>query len=532
MQCSFKICLLCSIIAVAGLACDTPGGTAGSGGTGGGGGVAGGAGTGGTAGTGGAAGMGGGVDLCASIDCGDANDCTIDPTCNPANGQCEGGGDEPVDTRCGDGSRFCDGSGQCVQCNVAEQCPDDGNECTTGFCDISACFNLGVGGSCTYMNGAGVCQGGTCVDANLCDPYPCENRGACVVDQCNPATGTCSYTNQPVDTLCLQSGGRFCDGAGRCVLCNQDPQCDDANDCTSDTCVTGLIPQCLILSIDDGSYCEGGATACVRGQCRTDPLDRETFDGNKADLTSGMWNWWPARDWALYEFYPYGLAGFSFDFTPLDVDHEIDRIRPGFYLDDYLPIAGMETGLWAVYEDGNGDDPYDWEVLAQRLPVGTLLGHHEECSDGYGPFGKELGSAPSGYKPVLLGFDFDRESDHNLTVIRIRLYKPSTTIYLDAFYQDDGGTDPFCFSVSYALVPLHRIREMGHAQSSSAGGPDTLPIDAAQPILQGFALEFTNGDHHLDEIGVRVTPGEAEVRFNDQNDDDPFTWDIWWADLQ
>jgi hypothetical protein len=50
--------------------------------------------------------------------------------------------------------------------------------------------------------------------------------------------------------------------------------------------------------------------------------------------------------------------------------------------------------------------------------------------------------------------------------------------------------------------------------------------------MQGVRLWFTNGDHHVDQVGLRVLPGEIRVWLNDQNNDDPFRWEAWWLDLE
>lgn len=506
---------------------ETPPGTGGSGGT---------AGAGGTAGTGGAAGGGGSggiVDLCAGVDCTDENDCTSDGTCNPENGLCQGAGNEPMDTLCGDGSYFCDGAGACVQCNRSEQCPDDGNECTNAFCD-SACVQVQVGGSCMYMAGAGVCRDGTCVSANLCNPYPCVDQGACVVDECNPANGACSYVDLPIDTPCAGNGGRYCDGDGRCVACNDSLQCDDGNECTTNTCITGIIPQCLTLTADDGANCEGIATACTDGDCEPDPLGRETFSGSGSTLAEGIWNWWPARDWLLYEFYPYGLAGFYFNFTPGGVDHELEQLAAGFILDEYLPgTPGMETAGYALYEDKNGDDPYDWQIDAQKLPVGSTQHRDTECVTYSAFFNKEIGTVPDGYWPVLLGFNLDRNDDYDLEQLRVRLYQSAgNKLYLDMYFTTSYGAVSTCYDVRYAFVPAHRVRTRDNFHSQSTDGDDMELIDAQRPVLEGFSFRFTNGGHHVDEVGVRLAPGVVNVWLNDQNDDDPFSWEVWWADLQ
>jgi hypothetical protein len=243
-----------------------------------------------------------------------------------------------------------------------------------------------------------------------------------------------------------------------------------------------------------------------------------------------MWNWWPARDWLTYEFYPYGLAGFYFNFTGSGVDHELEQIQPGFFLDDYLPVPGMETAGWALYEDQNGDDPYNWVIDAQRLPVGSTQHEFGECIQDSAFFHKEIGTGPSGYRPVLLGFNLDRQTDHHVEHIRVRIYKSGTTLYLDVYFADGSGSDPFCYNVSYAFVPSHRVRTWEHDFSSS--GAATQPIDAQRPILEGFDIEFENGGHHVDEVGVRVVPSEIQVWLNDKNDDDPMSWEVWWVDLE
>jgi hypothetical protein len=57
------------------------------------------------------------------VDCSDTNQCTIDDTCNPQNGNCEGGGNEPVGTPCDQfGGTVCDGAGNCI--NPSRQIQD------------------------------------------------------------------------------------------------------------------------------------------------------------------------------------------------------------------------------------------------------------------------------------------------------------------------------------------------------------------------------------------------------------------------
>jgi hypothetical protein len=234
-----------------------------------------------------------------------------------------------------------------------------------------------------------------------------------------------------------------------------------------------------------------------------------------------------------YGFYPYGLAGFHFDFSGAGVDHEMERIRAGFYLDDYLPVAGLETGLWAIYEDRNADDPYDWAIDAQKIPVGSTQHQYRDCIDSPAVFDENIGPAPDGYVPALLGFDLDRETDFNVDQIRVRLHERLDDLYLSVFFTDYPPYDaPICYSISYALIPQHRVRALDSVRSSSAGGDIPQPIDAQRPLLQGFYVGFKDGDHHLDELGVRITRSHVQVWLNDENDDDPYGWTVWWVDLE
>jgi hypothetical protein len=142
----------------------------------------------------------------------------------------------------------------------------------------------------------------------------------------------------------------------------------------------------------------------------------------------------------------------------------------------------------------------------------------------------------SGKVPVLLGFDLDRSTDRNLERIQVRLIVSNNTLYFTHVFEDENANsdDPYCFRVDYAWVPAGRVIAQYHYadpsehRGSHEGSLSTLNN---RPVLQGFQLRFTNGDHHVDQVGVRLLPGDFKIWFNDQNDDDPFRWEIWWASL-
>jgi len=59
------------------------------------------------------------VDLCEGVDCTSGNECVGDGTCDPANGMCIDGANQPAGTPC-DGVGVCDGAGNCKINTCAE----------------------------------------------------------------------------------------------------------------------------------------------------------------------------------------------------------------------------------------------------------------------------------------------------------------------------------------------------------------------------------------------------------------------------
>ena len=460
----FRIAFVCALASLWGVGCGETGGTppsdGGTAGTDAGGGTGGEGGTAGGVGTGGEGGSGGTVDLCAGVDCSDHRECTIDHSCNPDTGGCEGGSNKLVDTPCGGGSHFCNGSGDCVGCNRSEQCPDDGNQCTTGFCAGTACVTVHAGG-------------------------PCD----------------CLYDDMQRDTSCNEDGGRFCDGSGSCVECSQASQCSDGNPCTVDLC-RGSPPQCTHVAAQNGSLCSTAPSICIDSQCVFDSLGHEIYSGDRGDLAAGVHTIKP-------DFYRWGLAGF-------------------------YATAGEDTAVFARYEDQSSNDDFSWRIDAQRLPYGSTRHVATGCQDNGADVNGPIGPIPYDKVPVLLGFDLDRDTDHNLETIGIYLFIDGAgRLNLTRIFEDERSVgDRYCYRVDYALVPLNRVRAQWHlVETVHRTGSHTVAI-GARPVLQGFRMEFQNGDHHIDRLGMRLDPGVLTVWFNDQNDDYPFLWQVWYADLE
>ena len=223
--------------------------------------------------------------------------------------RCEGG--EVMGTTCVcSGEQILD-DGRCVDPVCMGVPCDDENECTADRCNEQ--------GVCVFENepddtecdaGDGVCIGGTCVEDPLCAAVDCSSQNECIGDgTCNLEDGLCiAGDNKPVDTVCTEDGGNFCDGAGACVECNENAQCTDNDpsnpctrvDCQSNQCQQVFTGESCVFPPDLPGICKDGdcvdAGLCDplpdcedRGDCveiGCNPADGECTYENKGDGTS------------------------------------------------------------------------------------------------------------------------------------------------------------------------------------------------------------------------------------------------------
>ena len=221
------------------------------------------------------------VACVAGIPCDDEDPCTVDDRC--VDGFCKG----DVATVCDDGrpctSDECDGRGGCLHpvksgfCLVNNVCiahgtasPDDPCErCDTDLrktgwsklADLSPCDD---GNPCTLGDYCqkGACKKGvkiTCDDNNQCTKDTCDTGVGC---KNTPISGPCD-DGDPCTTGSVCSGG----------VCYSPVQgCDDHNPCTTDTCLPDLGCQHVPFSgpCEDGDACTASDT-CQAGTCVSGP---------------------------------------------------------------------------------------------------------------------------------------------------------------------------------------------------------------------------------------------------------------------
>jgi hypothetical protein len=206
-------------------------------------------------------------NLCDGVDCSAAAQCVEDGTCDAADGSCIPGANRPADTSCDeDGGTVCDETGNCVECNSAGQCADDGNECTVATCASNECgsTNVGDGANCDFNGGEGICEGGTCVEKPECSlPSECDDLNECTTNEC--ALGMCEFPpNDGAD--CDASGLPGLCEAGACIGLCEGVNCPDLGECMVNECK----PQngdCEGSPVDDGTPCDGGTGECDAGAC-------------------------------------------------------------------------------------------------------------------------------------------------------------------------------------------------------------------------------------------------------------------------
>ncbi len=266
------------------------------------------------------------VECLADADCDDANVCTDDDCslgscvytdnasacddglfCNGTDTCAAGGCSAHAGTPCVAPDVCDEATDACVACLTGADC-DDSEVCTADTCAGGVCLNVPNVLPCDdglFCNGTDTCNLGTCsVHAgdpciapdtcnesdDSCDECSghadCDDGNVCTKDRC--VAGSCVYTGNtnPCDDglfcngadSCLGGacsvhtgdpcGGQICDEVGdACVDCFVDPDCDDGEVCTDDSCVGGV---CLwtdnTAPCDDGVYCNG-TDECSGGSC-------------------------------------------------------------------------------------------------------------------------------------------------------------------------------------------------------------------------------------------------------------------------
>ncbi|MBW2733785.1 MAG: hypothetical protein JRH20_15460 [Deltaproteobacteria bacterium] len=159
-----------------------------------------------------------------------------------------------VDDNCRDGITD-DGADECT---TNQKCCSSQRACRNILTDALNCGDCGV--KCTDRDDTDLCVGGACACGST--GGPCPSGLDCVSGQCRcisngRCTGCCADASTCI-TFTGQSTARCGLNGASCA------SCDDSNECSSDTCNSGV---CSSTDRSEGTSCASGAGECREGDC-------------------------------------------------------------------------------------------------------------------------------------------------------------------------------------------------------------------------------------------------------------------------
>jgi plastocyanin len=203
--------------------------------------------------------QGGVASVDDATDAGDDGNACTEEVCGP-----EGPATNPaaLGTTCSsNGGKVCDGTGQCVECNDAEQCAPE-ELCSGGACVPASCSDGVKNGDETALDCGGSCNG--CPDGQAClAGGDCANGYCNLAMQC--ATPTCTDGAKNGSESDIDCGGM-------CPDCANGKSCAVGADCASGYCNGALMcatPTCtdgVKNGAETGTDCGGPCGDCANGQ--------------------------------------------------------------------------------------------------------------------------------------------------------------------------------------------------------------------------------------------------------------------------
>lgn len=137
--------------------------------------------------------------------------------------------------------------------------------------------------------------------------------------------------------------------------------------------------------------------------------------------------------------------------------------------------------------------------------------------------------------PVLQTFSFTSSTAaHHIRSMGVIPSQPANGKFEVQFeFADDSPqNDGFWYSAYYVFLERSAADRERTARGEAANGDGIeLGTAAANTFLQGFFLQFLNGDHHLKRLGIDLTASPQRLWFHDQNPDDRVFFEVQMADI-
>jgi hypothetical protein len=130
----------------------------------------------------------------------------------------------------------------------------------------------------------GVGLGPGCKDGTGTCPPVKDDRLACTIDTCE--SGQSIHTPMPEGATCLEDGHLgICAGARCMVPCKADADCEDASECTTDTCAGGV---CYHVTVAGSPVTDDG-NACTKDMCIDDKVVHIPHSHDAICGSNGQW---------------------------------------------------------------------------------------------------------------------------------------------------------------------------------------------------------------------------------------------------
>ncbi len=223
-------------------------------------------------------------DTCASglcipgkkLTCNDKSVCTFD-YCDKKAGKCVYDGKPHEGDPCDADGSVCTVADKCIagKCVAGKKKVCDDNElCTTDDCNAkTGCQNTNNSKPCEFDGDLCTpndkCKSGSCT---LGAKKDCDDKNTCTSDGCDSKTGKCLHA--PLDKKGCDADGSLCTKGDICVgskcTVGDKLNCDDGNQCTTDTCekLKGCIHDKLNASPCDLKSACTKKEVCVAGLCK------------------------------------------------------------------------------------------------------------------------------------------------------------------------------------------------------------------------------------------------------------------------
>jgi len=287
----------------------------------------------------------------ATRDCDDFDICTTD-SCNEATDSCEHSPAAADGTLCDDGL-YCTVNDVCTSgmCGGEARDCSDVVACTIDSCDEGndACVNTADD---PYCDNGLYCDGFETCDALLgCQagtPVECDDYNECTTDSCNEGEGSCEYMPVADDTAC--AGGVCCGGTCMVPACLADVDCNDGDACTEDICFSP--GTCSAFCDNEEISTCGDDDGCCPAGC-------DYTNDNDCQATTKCWS-------AEYNYLRYGGSQFK----------KFCKCAQGTY---GYSSRSYSWGLKTVYQYKDTGDNENWEVNSRSSYFSV---YRVKCTDG------------------------------------------------------------------------------------------------------------------------------------------------------